>query len=243
MLEKNPNTICWSYGGGVQSAAVAVLVKTGKLPAPDHIVIADTGREAQATWDYMHGVIEPYLGRSISVASHDLATVDLYSNNGDLLIPAFTETGKLPTFCSTEWKKRVVRRWLRDLGVSQCQMWLGISTDEVPRAKPSGVDWIDNRFPLLFDFPMTRGEARQSVISAGLPEPPRSSCWCCPHRQDEEWRSLPADEFQKAIDLEASLREKDPGVFLHRNRIPLGQVDLAYSQANLFAECDGYCWT
>lgn len=234
---------CWSYGGGVQSAAIAVLVKTGALPYPEHIVIADTGREAGETWRYMTEVIEPYLGLRISVANHDLATADLYSGNGDLLIPAFTENGKLPTFCSNEWKKRVVRRWLRNHEVERCEMWLGISTDEVARAKPSDVDWISNRFPLLFDAPMTRGEARQSVISAGLPEPPRSSCWCCPHRQDDEWRTLPPHEFQKAIQLEEEIRKKDSGVYLHRSRLPLAQVDLSNSQADLFGECDGYCWT
>ncbi len=243
MLETDPTTICWSYGGGVQSAAIAVLVRTGRLPRPDHIVIADTGREAGETWRYMTGVIEPYLGRMISVAEHNLSTVDLYSGNGDLLIPAFTKTGKLPTFCSTEWKKRVVRRWLRSQGVESCRMWLGISTDEIGRAKPSDADWIENHFPLLFDHPMTRGEARQLVISAGLPEPPRSSCWCCPHRQDEEWRSLPPEELAKAVALEEEIRAKDPDVFLHPSRKPLSEVDLTDSQADLFAECDGFCWT
>lgn len=33
----------WSFGGGVQSAAIAVMVVKGVLPRPDLIVIADTG--------------------------------------------------------------------------------------------------------------------------------------------------------------------------------------------------------
>ena len=235
---------CWSYGGGVQSAAVAVLVSTGKLPMPDHIVIADTGREAQATWDYMHNVIEPYLGRKITVAAHSLSAVDLYSGNGDMVMPLFTSTGKLPTFCSTEWKRRVVRRKLRILGVTSCRLWIGISVDEIGRAKPSGAKWIEHRFPLLMDVPMRRSECLRMVLDAGLPEPPRSSCWCCPHRQNDEWRALPESELQKAVELEASLREKDPNVFLHRDRVPLSEVDFTKKKdANLFGECDGYCWT
>lgn len=238
-------TEVWSYGGGVQSAAIAVLVQRGQLPCPDHVVIADTGREAGATWAYMHNVIEPFLGREFSVAGHDLATVDLYSGNGDLLMPMFTSSGgKLPTFCSTEWKRRVVHRKLRELGVETCSLWLGISVDEVARAKPSGVSWIEHRFPLLFDFPMRRSECLALVASAGLPEPPRSSCWCCPHRRDEEWKALPQAEFDKAVRLEESLRAKDSGVFLHRSMVPLSNVDFSKrEQADLFGECDGYCWT
>lgn len=238
-------TECWSYGGGVQSAAIAVLVKQEKLPPPDHIVIADTGREAGATWDYMRTVIEPYLGRSFTVAGHELSSVDLYSGNGDLLMPMFTGSGgKLPTFCSTEWKRRVVHRKLRELGVDSCRLWLGISVDEVGRAKPSSVSWIEHRFPLLLDYPMRRSECLALVRSAGLPEPPRSSCWCCPHRRDEEWLALPPEEFKKAASLEAELRQKDPGVFLHRSMVPLAEVNFANNeQANLFGECDGYCWT
>lgn len=237
------NAIVWSYGGGVQSAAIAVLIHQGALPRPDLSVIADTGREAQSTWDYMRNVVIPLLDFEIEVASHDLATVDLRGANGDVLIPAFTATGKLPTFCSTEWKKRVVRRWLRQRGVESCRLWLGISTDEVGRAKPSDTEWIEHHYPLLFDVPLSRSECFQKVIGAGLPEPPRSSCWCCPHRQDAEWRALPPEELEKAAGLEDDLRATDNGLYLHRSRVPLREVNLNDGQADLWGECDGYCWT
>jgi len=238
-------TEAWSYGGGVQSAAIAVLVAQGRLPKPEHILIADTGREAAVTWAYMREVVEPLLGRAITVADHSLAKVDLYSQGGDLLMPAFTSTGgKLPTFCSTEWKKRVVQRKLRELGVESCRLWVGISVDEVQRAKPSGVGWIEHRFPLLFDVPMRRSECIALVVGAGLPEPPRSSCWCCPHRQNDEWRALPPEEFARAVEIEREIRAKDAGLFLHRSMKPLAEVDFSESkQANLLGECDVYCWT
>ena len=37
---KPERAIVWSYGGGVQSAAIAVLVVQGKLPRPERIVMA-----------------------------------------------------------------------------------------------------------------------------------------------------------------------------------------------------------
>ena len=54
-------TICWSCGGGIQSVAIGVLFKEGVLPKPDFAGIADTGRECQSTWDYLDGVLNPYL--------------------------------------------------------------------------------------------------------------------------------------------------------------------------------------
>ena len=95
-----------SYGGGWQTVAMIVLVLRGILPRPDHIVIADTSREKSSTWDYLEDMVQPALERAglrVAIASHDLATVDLYSGNGDLLIPVYTETGKLPTFCSSDF--------------------------------------------------------------------------------------------------------------------------------------------
>lgn len=54
-------TIVWSYGGGVQSAAIGVLIREGVLPVPDLAVIADTGRERRSTWEYLRRFMQPYL--------------------------------------------------------------------------------------------------------------------------------------------------------------------------------------
>ena len=35
------------------------------------------------------------LGLTVEIAPHSLATVDIYAKNDDLLLPAFTESGKL----------------------------------------------------------------------------------------------------------------------------------------------------
>src|SRR5262245_54993426 len=101
-------SIVWSYGGGVQSAAIAVLIRQGVLPVPDLAGIADTGREVQTTWAYLREVIQPYLlptGVQIEIVPHTAASVDLYDRHGAVMIPAFTATGRLRTFCSGEWKR------------------------------------------------------------------------------------------------------------------------------------------
>ena len=249
--------IIFSYGGGTQSAAICVLIGQGLLPRPERIVIADTGREASQTWQYLEDVIQPYLsgvGLRVEIASHDLATVDLYAHNGDLLIPAYTETGMLPGLCSTEWKKRVISRWLRREGYGPTRpvvTWIGISLDEIGRAKPSGVQWQEYQWPLLFDVTMRRDDCKRLVIDAGLPEPPKSSCWMCPYRQDLQWAQLkehfPAD-FEKAGDLEKQIRQTDKGLWLTKYRKPLAQIEFTEAERapSLFGEhggCDsGFCW-
>lgn len=241
--------IIWSYGGGTQSVAIAVLVSQDRLPRPARVVIADTGREASETWDYLGRHVRPLLSPlEIDVAPHTLSTVDLYGHNGDLLLPAFTGSGgKMPTLCSNEWKRRVVRRWLRSQGFDSVRLWLGISLDEVERAKPSDVGWVEHHYPLLFDVPLRRYECRQIVLDAGLPEPPRSACWMCPLRSNAEWRDLRdnhPDDWKRAVALDESIRARDPDVFVHRSGGALAEANLekAGTAPDLFCE-SGYCMT
>ena len=69
-----------------------------------------------------------------------------------------------------------------------------------------------------------------------------------PHRTNAEWRRLrdhyPTD-WENALHMERRIRKKDPGLFLHRDRIPLrvAEIDEDQSQTSLFAECDsGFCF-
>jgi hypothetical protein len=249
--------IVFSYGGGTQSAALCVLIVQGRIPRPARIVMADTGRESSQTWQYLHQVMQPYLatvGLSVEIASHDLATVDLYGKNGDLLIPAYTQNGMMPGMCSTEWKKRVISRWLRQVGYGPSNpiiTWIGISLDEIGRAKPSGVNWQEYQWPLLFDVTMKRDDCKRLVIDAGLPEPPKSSCWMCPYRQDRQWADLQEyypDDFQSAVNLESEIRSRDNGFWLTKHRRPLSEITFTRNESSLplfgdHAGCDsGFCW-
>jgi hypothetical protein len=226
--------IIWSYGGGVQSAAIACLVVDGRLPRPERIVMADTGREATATWEWLDRAIQPMLatvGLKVEIAPHSLACVDLYANTpGHLpLIPAFSsDAGRLPNFCSVEWKRRVVHRWLREKGYGPnrpIREWLGISTDESHRARHSDVEWVEYAYPLMFDIPLRRSECVQIVRGAGLGTPPRSSCWMCPFRTNRGWELLKTSDdgdWSKATALDEEIRPL--GLALHRSFIPLREV-------------------
>ena len=239
----------FSYGGGRQGVAICALIIQGKLPRPDAIVIADTSREKSSTWEYMEIYTQPALreiGLEIEVAPHSLATVDIQSGNGDVLMPLFTSPdGKLPTFCSNEWKKRVCQRWARKRFPGEdIDVWIGFSTDEINRISRSDASWWRYRWPLIEDVRMSSSDCIAEAKRMGWPEPPRSSCWMCPHMSNQEWKGLPEHEFKAAVELERELQQTDSNVWLHRDRVPLSEVDFDAQQDLFDSGCKtGYCFT
>lgn len=247
-------TTVWSYGGGTQSAAIAVLILQGKLPKPDLIAFADTSREVTETWMYLANVVRPALlaaGMEVYVLRHEYSKHDLYKSD-KLLLPAFTtqsgKKGKLPTYCSNEWKQRVVRRWMREQSVIACDLWLGISMDEIERMKPADRKWVNHVYPLIQTVPMRRHECITTVMNYGWPKPPKSRCWMCPNMSPQSWvemRDNWPEDFAKAVEMDGEIRKRDPDVFLHASAIPLLEaVAQTDTQPGLFDGCDGgYCFT
>lgn len=238
-----------NYGGGRQTVAMCLLVERDILPRPDYIIAADTGREVATTWAYLDQHIRPRmtaLGLDVIIASHDLATVDLYGQNDDLLIPVWTQTGRFPTYCSSEWKARVVQRKLRELGVTSATSWIGFSFDERKRVKGGDrAPWLRS-YPLL-DLMLTRSDCEQIILSAGLPLPHKSRCFICPHQTDDEWAEVKtnSDEWARAVALDDELRDADErgGVYLHHSRRPLAEADLIEKRGAPGRQCGlGLCF-
>lgn len=220
----------WSSGGGTQSAAIAALICKGELK-PDIAVIVDTEREVQTTWDYHDAVIVPALAL-VGVVLHRVpkskyATVDLYGSGDKLLIPAFTNkngsVGKLPTYCSNEWKARVVQRFCSDVmpEATDFDIWLGISRDESHRMRSGKLvgKW-QYKHPLIDDKRlMSRKDCIALVESMGWPKPPRSRCWMCPNQGKAEWKDLMENsplDFAKAVKFEVEIKKKDPNIMLRK---------------------------
>ncbi|MBT0666368.1 hypothetical protein KI809_18830 [Geobacter pelophilus] len=249
----------FSSGGGTQSACISALIVQGKLPKPDFMVIADTGRECDTTWQYMDAVVRPAMA-DIGVDVHRIGpewqSMPAHGRNyqthneNTLLIPVFTsqngDSGKLSGFCSTAWKIEVVNRYLsRTFGItrSKYRKWIGFSLDEWRRAQRMmmGDEYQKGqiRFPLIVDVPLKRHEAIREVERMGWPTPPRSRCWMCPNQADDEWRGLSQDEFAKAVQFEAELQTVDPHAWLHKSCTPLTQVDFE-AEPTLF-DSGNYC--
>lgn len=249
-----PKTV-WSYGGGKQTAAIAALIIQGVLPVPDLVVMADTGRERSSTWRYLRMVTRPAL-REIGldvwvVQKAKYATVDMFDAKGMVLLPAFTTLeggtiGRTRAYCSNEWKKRVVQRWLTDNKFRPVQNWLGISTDEADRMKDSDVGWLSHYYPLC-DLGISRNQCVEIVARMGWPPAPKSTCWMCPNMSDATWREIQRDDpedFAQAVSTERLAREKDPHVYFHRSGVTLDQVEFGGPMFEGFEGCDsGHCWT
>lgn len=256
----------FSSGGGTQSTAIAVLICQGKLPKPDFVVIADTGREMITTWQYLESVTRPHL-ESVGVkvfrvkkeAYAEPGSVDIYSGygNGHLLLPVFSDINgkpsKLSAFCSDKWKVVVVNNFLsREHGLtrSNYRKWIGFSMDETNRVlrMMDGKEYKAGliRFPLVHDFPTKRHEAIRIVEKAGWPKPPRSRCWMCPNQSDYEWREVQRDYpdlFQRAIELDESIRKRDPHAYLHSTIKPLRDADLREEDDLFSSSCpSGECF-
>lgn len=246
----------FSSGGGTQSTCIAALIVQGRLPKPDFMVIADTGRECKTTWEYLDAVTRPALA-AVGVNVHRIAASEWASEhcrqafNGDSLqIPAYTnqsgDIGKLPGYCSSQWKVRVIDRYLsRTFGItrSQYRKWVGFSLDEWRRVQKMSVgkDYRKGliRFPLVSDVPLRRHEVIREVERMGWPTPPRSRCWMCPNQHDQEWIDLSDDDLALAAEFEAEIQTKDPNAWLHKSCTPIAQVD--FSAAPGLFDSGDYC--
>lgn len=264
-----------SYGGGVQSTALIAMAATGELAA-DVALFANVGDDSEksATLAYVRDVMVPWareqgfdlrivhrLRRDGSVAPTLLQQLES-AKSRSIEIPARMANGAPGTRnCTETYKIRTINRWLRDNGVkpsNKATVLIGFSYDEAHRMgrnKPRRYSVAD--YPLV-DRRITREDCKRIIERAGLPVPPKSSCWFCPYQKPSEWARLRRDDaatFERAAQLEAVLIArraglgKDP-IYLTRFAKPLAEAiqveqdGLDFGSGPGAESCDeGYCWT
>jgi hypothetical protein len=165
------------------------------------------------------------------------------------------EKGTLFRQCTSEYKIMAVRKEIRKLlgygprerVKEQVRLWMGISTDEVYRVKPSQVKYIDNYYPLIEDE-MSRFDCLKWFEDNGLPLPPRSSCIICPYHSNDHWRDMKKNDpesWDMAVEFDKAIRNMpklEAEIFLHRQCVPLDEANLGVEQISLFdSECEGMC--
>ncbi len=240
-----------NYGGGRQTFAMCLLISQGKIERPDRVLIADTGREAQSTWDFMNQYTRPLLktvGLEVEVAPHSLATVDLFSKKGEFLLPLFTATGAFTSYCSGEWKARVMDRYWASQGVRTSERWIGFAADEGGRIKTADTPY-ERRYPLI-ELMLTKRDCIDLITSNGFPLPPKSACYMCPYRDNAEWRLIRdnyPEQFEDACRIDEEMRDEDElhAVYIHQSRKPLREADLdAPDRREPSRQCGlGFCMT
>lgn len=265
MIERNLMQV-FSYGGGVQSTAIASLIIKGRLPRPDLIVIVDTGFECSSTWQYMEAVVVPALSK-INLQIHRIPNLfkrcmpgqPYISRSGTILLGGWgnqTPTiNKFKGYCLSEWKKVQITNWLsrnQNLTRSKYITWIGFSLDEPRRAhrmlaSREGAKGLI-RFPLLLDYPLTRLGCLETIEKMGWPTAPRSRCFMCPNQGELEWLDVKQNfpqEFDQAIEIEKNIQKYDPCFWLHRSCQPLEKVvfNIKTSLSDMGLFCDsGNCF-
>ena len=166
--------------------------------------------------------------------------------------------------CTYNYKIRPIRRRMRELlglrprqrvpAGTTVELWLGISTDEAIRMKPSRDRWITNRYPLI-EVGMSRRDCADWWAARYDRPLERSACVACPFQSRQRWvetkRRWP-ELFAEAVGIDARMRgglafAKEP--YLHSLRMPLAEA-VALDEEALGAdgqrdgfgnECEGHC--
>ena len=265
-----------SLGAGVQSTVLALMAEHGEfgLPKPDIAIFADTQWEPRAVYEHLRWLKTQvsFEVRTVTAGNikENLQKGVMPDNSKFIGIPIFLEkangeNGIMRRQCTTKYKLKPIHQELRKvLGLqprqpvpkhSKIEMWVGISVDEMSRAKPSQERWIDKKFPLI-DLGLSRAQLHKWFLD-NYPGHilPKSACIGCPYHSDAIWKDMKEndpDSFMEAVDVDIDLRSNSnitvliPGAqgYLHRSNKPLALVDFSETkgyQDQMNEECEGLC--
>lgn len=244
------------------------LMSGNVLPFPVHIVSAGNIRDhLLAAGEGRRWASIPAFTRTVRLAGTPIPVLG-EDDEGELIeigerrsAADIISIGMIRRQCTTEFKIVPIRRKVRELaGLARkrspsfpvVEQWIGISTDEVIRAKPSFEAWQIKRFPLI-ERRMCRQDCMAWLRRHGYPIPPKSACIGCPFHDNARWRDMrdhDAEAWADAVEVDRALRSGLRGirgdVFLHRSCVPLDLADLStaadHGQLDLFGnECEGMC--
>ena len=276
IINKKPDLRVLSLGAGVQSSTLLMKIYNGEIAPVDVAIFADTGNEPQEVYDWFEFLKDKVKDKikiesvknnrnTGNIAEDILSPVGFFAS-----IPVYTtnkETGKagitLRT-CTDRYKIRPIGEKIRELlDVSNLrgrvvEIVMGISFDEIQRAKYPPNKWQINCYPLV-ENKITRHDCLHYFESLNFPTPPRSACVICPYHSNKEWKRIKdnfPEEFDYAVNFDNELRSKetksqfvnklDSELFLYKEKIPLKDATFEDNnsgfQGSLFDdECEGYC--
>ncbi|MYR46629.1 phosphoadenosine phosphosulfate reductase [Streptomyces sp. SID5910] len=255
-----------SYGGGVQSTALLVLAAQRRIDFP-LFLMANVGddSESPATLRYVEEYARPFAAdRGI-----ELVTLDRVKRDGSietlwqrltrpgsrsLPIPVRMSNGAPGTrSCTADFKIKVIAKELKRRGAtadSPATIGIGISVDEIHRANNRRTEPHEViTYPLL-DLGLRRTDCARVIREAGLPVPPKSSCFFCPFHRPETWHDMrreQPEEFAQACALEDLLNERrdelgKDHVYLTRFGRPLREaIPAGVDVLPMLDEADGLC--
>ena len=254
----SPELRTLSLGAGVQSTAVALLAADSVIPTFDAAIFADTGWEPAAVYAHLDKLETDVLGPAgiplYRVSSGNIRNDALDPEHRFASMPLFVRNrdggdGMARRQCTSEYKIKPIKQKVRELlgyehptpvprGVIAEQA-IGISTDEIGRAKDSGIGYLRSVFPLL-ELGMSRADCDRYLKSRGWNSVEKSACIGCPFHGNAQWRRLrdeDPDEWADAVAFDREIRngsaranaaghELRGQMYLHRSRMPLDQAPI-----------------
>lgn len=264
-MRSEPKLRVISLGAGVQSTTMALMAAHGEIgPMPDCAIFADTQDEPPEVYEHLRWLMSPnVLPFPVHIATAGRLSEALKAGDDEARIPCFVGAGGLSKRqCTRNFKLRVIQRKRRELlgagprgyiAPGVIEAWIGISTDEAIRKKPSGLRCVVNRHPLIERF-MSRADCKTWLLSRGYPLPPKSACKYCGFQGNVGWRRQRAnpESWGEVVALDRWLREPPQVIrfhgdlYLHHSRKPLDEADLSEAELPLFGglfgeECEGMC--
>ena len=254
-----------SLGAGVQSSTLALMIHKGEIPMVDCAIFADTQAEPPKVYEWLE-----FIKKTVSYPVHIVTWRNLEQDVLDasqgkyqaFTIPFYTKNketeqkGMLMRQCTADYKIKPVTKKVRellgykkgervDLKEVKVEMLLGISTDELRRMRMNRLRYIDNQYPLINDFGMSRQDCIAWMKDNGYPMPAKSACYFCPFHSQSTWKEIKENDpelFQKAVEMDKKIRDQEKykiknkfkdDLYLHRSCEPLdkaleddGQLDM-----------------
>ena len=254
-----------SLGAGVQSSTLALMIHKGEIPMVDCAIFADTQAEPPKVYEWLK-----FIKKTVSYPVHIVTWRNLEKDVLDasqgkyqaFTIPFYTKNketeqkGMLMRQCTADYKIKPVTKKVRellgykkgervDLKEVKVEMLLGISTDELRRMRMNRLRYIDNQYPLINDFGMSRQDCIMWMKDNGYPMPTKSACYFCPFHSQSTWKEIKENDpelFEKAVQMDRQIRDQEKykiknkfkdDLFLHRSCEPLdkaleddGQLDM-----------------
>jgi hypothetical protein len=255
--EGEPALRLLSLGAGVQSSALLLLSCEGVIAKFDVALFADRGWEPHAVYQNLerlrayaadHGVPVTRVSagsirRDALDPNHRFVSMPLHVLNAD------GSKGLARRQCTSEYKITPLKKAARELlgcphprripAGTYAEQAIGISVDELHRARDADVKYLRNVFPLL-DLGWDRDTCRRYLMAHGFGDTVKSACVGCPFHGNATWRWLrdhDPEAWADAIAFDEAIRHGYPHAtdqgqplrgryFLHRSCQPLSEVNL-----------------
>ena len=189
-----------SYGGGVNSTALMVMIEN----QIDEAVFVDHGGDYPETYDYVR-----YMERQGFPITVLKPSVEGFDNLYDFCMTKKLIPSRRFRWCTDKFKISIIVNYVE----TPSKMYIGFCLDETQRVKSEFRfrKEITAQYPLISEG-ITREGCKQIIREAGLKVPRKSCCFFCPFQRRGEARELYLDYpdlYQKCKALEANCMRSD----------------------------------